>query len=53
MEGRSSRSIPVPGYHKIGVKAEGIKGGCNTGTINAWGGNLRIQEWFPGGVGVR
>jgi hypothetical protein len=53
MEGRSSRSIPVPGYHKIGVKAEGIKGGCNTGTINSWGGNLRIQEWFPGGVGVR
>jgi hypothetical protein len=44
---------PVPGYHKIGVKAEGIKVGCNTGYIGAWGGNLRVQEWFPGGIWVR
>jgi hypothetical protein len=35
---------PIPGPHSIGVKAEGIKGGCNTGFISAWGGNLHIES---------
>lgn len=35
--------IPVtPGPHTIGVQAEGIEGGCNTGYVASWGGTLRI-----------
>jgi hypothetical protein len=37
---------PVPGYHKIGVKAEGIQTGCNTGYIGAWGGVLKVRDYF-------
>jgi len=38
---------PVPGRHTIGVKAEGIKGGCNPGSISLWGGNLHIVDVVP------
>ncbi|MDT5003358.1 MAG: hypothetical protein QOJ24_534 [Mycobacterium sp.] len=30
------------GKHTVGVQAEGIPGGCNTGYVGAWGGTLRI-----------
>ena len=30
------------GQHTVGVQAEGIPGGCNTGYVSAWGGTLRI-----------
>ena len=33
-----------PGTHKIGVRATGIRGGCNVGYLSAWGGNLRIES---------
>ncbi len=46
--------FPVPGYHTVGVKAEGIKSGCNTGFIGAWGGMLRVSEYHPNsGINVR
>lgn len=32
-----------PGAHSIGVQAEGIKGGCNTGYLQSWKGNLRVE----------
>ena len=36
--------IPVsPGTHTTGVKAEGIKRGCNPGYISAWRGALHIE----------
>lgn len=37
--------IPVTrGNHTIGVQAEGIEGGCNTGSVSAWGGTLHIES---------
>lgn len=37
--------IPVDyGLHQIGVQAEGLPGGCNTGSVSAWGGVLRIYQ---------
>ena len=35
----------TPGTHTIGVQAEGIEGGCNTGFVSAWGGTLQIQTY--------
>jgi hypothetical protein len=37
--------IPVTsGRHTIGVQAEGIEGGCNTGVVTAWGGTVHIES---------
>lgn len=38
--------IPIneSGLHQIGVQAEGVPGGCNTGSVSAWGGTLRIWQ---------
>jgi hypothetical protein len=37
--------IPLgPGQHNIGVQGEGITGGCNTGKLASWGGQLHIEE---------
>jgi hypothetical protein len=43
-EGQVIPIHPVPGYHTIGVKAEGIEGGCNVGYLSSWGGMLHIEE---------
>jgi hypothetical protein len=32
------------GNHVLGVRAEGIEGGCNTGVVNSWGGTVRIDS---------
>ncbi len=32
------------GNHVLGVRAEGIAGGCNTGVVNSWGGTIRIDS---------
>jgi hypothetical protein len=56
--GQSSGSHVIPlrteGQHSIGVQAEGITGGCNTGRLASWGGNLHIEEFGdpdgPGGM---
>lgn len=32
------------GNHVLGVRAEGIEGGCNTGVVNSWGGTVRINS---------
>jgi hypothetical protein len=35
--------IPAsPGKHTIGVQAEGVPGGCNTGYVAAWGGTVAV-----------
>jgi hypothetical protein len=37
--------IPVTrGSHTVGVQAEGIEGGCNTGVVTAWGGTVHIKS---------
>jgi hypothetical protein len=43
--------IPLsPGTHTIGIKAEGVDGGCNPAgvgpdaTLSAWGGMLHVEE---------
>lgn len=32
-----------PGNHVLRVRAEGVEGGCNTGTLSSWGGTVRIN----------
>jgi hypothetical protein len=44
--------IPLTkGEHWIGVQAEGIEGGCNTGFVSAWGGNLHIETLYDDNKG--
>lgn len=31
------------GYHVLGVRAEGTVGGCNSGQLRSWGGELEIE----------
>lgn len=33
--------------HTVGVQAEGIPGGCNTGHLDAWGGTLHFKGTLP------
>lgn len=33
--------------HTVGVQAEGIPGGCNTGKVDAWGGTLHFKGTLP------
>jgi hypothetical protein len=33
--------------HTVGVQAEGIPGGCNHGTVDAWGGTLHFEGTVP------
>jgi hypothetical protein len=42
--GQSTPSFPMNSYrsHTVGVRAEGIEGGCNVGYISAWGGTLHF-----------
>ena len=41
--------IPVSdGAHTIQVQAQGLPGGCNTGSVSAWGGNLHVEA-LPNG----
>ncbi|MBJ8343913.1 hypothetical protein [Antrihabitans sp. YC2-6] len=36
--------IPVtPGTHDVSIVAEGVTGGCNTGKLASWAGNLRVE----------
>ena len=42
-ESNGGYEIPVdPGLKQVAIQAEGIPGGCNTGSVSAWGGTLRI-----------
>jgi hypothetical protein len=38
-----------PGSHVIGLQAEGIPGGCNTGRIQAWEGSAEVWTSLPQG----
>jgi hypothetical protein len=31
-------------FHRIDIQAEGVPGGCNTGSVSSWGGELRISQ---------
>jgi hypothetical protein len=46
--GQSDGGYEIPindaGLHQVGIQAEGIEGGCNTGSVSAWGGMLRISQ---------
>jgi hypothetical protein len=36
--------IPTyPGQHTIEVQADGVPGGCNTGSMSGWAGNLHVE----------
>jgi hypothetical protein len=38
-----SMSIPVPkGASKLGFRAKGFLGGCNTGRVGSWGGRITV-----------
>lgn len=44
--------IPLAaGNHTIGVQAEGVEGGCNTGSVSAWGGTLHIETLYDDSKG--
>jgi hypothetical protein len=32
------------GHHYVRVEATGIRGGCNNGTLESWGGHLRVEQ---------
>jgi hypothetical protein len=32
-----------PGTHRIDVQMDGVYGGCNTGSMSGWGGNLHVE----------
>ena len=40
---RFTTSIPVPkGPSKLGFRAKGFLGGCNTGRVGSWGGTIKV-----------
>jgi hypothetical protein len=44
-QGDGGYEIPVDaGLHQVGIQAEGLPGGCNTGSVSGWGGTLRIWQ---------
>jgi hypothetical protein len=45
--GERDGGIVVPltaGTHTIGVQAEGLPGGCNTGRLDSWGGTVHVED---------
>jgi hypothetical protein len=47
--GQTTPEFPLASYrsHTVGVRAEGIEGGCNVGYISAWGGTLHFTGTSP------
>jgi hypothetical protein len=47
--GQTTRIFDLARYrpHTVGVQAEGIEGGCNTGAVSAWGGTLHYRGILP------
>ena len=41
-----------PGTHRIGVRATGIRGGCNTGSLIGWSGNLHFETGADADNGI-
>jgi hypothetical protein len=42
--GESTHAYMVPpGQHAVGVRADGVSGGCNRGFLGAWGGTLNFR----------
>src|SRR4030095_2857105 len=52
--GQTSATFPLgpvsAGSHTLGVQGEGTVGGCNTGTLGAWGGSVQIAASAPASV---
>jgi hypothetical protein len=46
--GQSDGGYEIPidraGLQQVAIQAEGVAGGCNTGSVSAWGGMLRIWQ---------
>jgi hypothetical protein len=47
--GQSTPSYDLASYrsHTVGVRAEGVPGGCNAGYLSAWGGTLHFTGISP------
>jgi hypothetical protein len=47
--GETTPDFPLEGLrsHSVGVQAEGVEGGCNNGTLSAWGGTLHFKGTLP------
>jgi hypothetical protein len=47
--GQSTPSYPLASFkgHDVGVRAEGVDGGCNVGYLSAWGGTLHFTGVSP------
>jgi hypothetical protein len=47
--GQSTPFYNLPSYrsHTVGVRAEGVPGGCNVGYVSAWGGTLHFKGISP------
>ena len=47
--GQTTQSFPMGSYrsHTVGVRAEGVPGGCNVGYVSAWGGTLHFTGTSP------
>ncbi len=47
--GQSTPFYDLASYrsHTVGVRAEGVLGGCNTGGVSAWGGTLHFKGISP------
>lgn len=47
--GQSTREFDLASYrsHTVGVRAEGVEGGCNVGYVSAWGGTLHFTGISP------
>ncbi len=37
------RTFVASGVHKVGVQAVGVSGGCNTGHLTSWKGDVNVQ----------
>jgi hypothetical protein len=48
--GGSDGGYEIPsdyGLHQVAIQAEGVEGGCNTGSVSAWGGVMRVYALTP------
>jgi hypothetical protein len=43
----------IPGTHELTAQATGIEGGCNVGTLDSWGGTLKVVTAMPVGPTTR
>jgi hypothetical protein len=44
----SKRAIRPKGASKLGFRAKGFLGGCNTGRVGSWGGRITVTVKLKG-----